>query len=410
MNYIELAKKLISFPSLTPESAGCVEYIGEMLKKLGFKTYIIKFGKGKEEVTNLYAIYENGGPNICFAGHIDVVPTGPLEKWKYPPFEPTIDEEKLFGRGAVDMKGAIAAMIVAAREFLLNCRPEEGSISFLITSDEEGPAKCGTKPMIQWLEDNNYKIDFCIIGEPTYKKSFGDVIQIGRRGSASFMLEIFGMQGHVAYDNFVNPNLIAVQILNDFAHLKLDDGIDLFVPSKLNITSIDVGNFATNIIPDKATIRFNIRYNTSHTAASLEKQCRKIIENHSSNFTLRLVEESPVPFISDLDDHYVQLFAKIVAEQVGQVPEFTTYGGASDGRFIRKMCQVLEFGLASSTAHQINEYLFLEDLQNLYGIYHNILLQCFSTHKADVSELADAPDLESDAARYGGSSPPIRTT
>lgn len=410
MNYIELTKKLISFPSITPKSNGCIEYLAEILHDMGFMCHVVKFGPENEQVTNLYAVYENGGKNICFAGHIDVVPTGPLEKWKYPPFEPTIEGDKLYGRGTVDMKGAIAAMIVAAREMLLTFKPQKGSVSFLITSDEEGPAKYGVKPMIQWLEENGHKIDFCLIGEPTYQNTFGDVIQIGRRGSASFLLEVCGMQGHVAYDNFINPNVIVANILNDFIKLEIDQGTSTFIPSKLNITSIDVGNFTTNIVPDKASIRFNIRYNNSHSADSLQKMCTKIITTHCHNFTLNLVEEAPTPFLSDTNNSYIQLFKQVVESYTTQETKFTTYGGASDGRFISKICQVIEFGLASSNAHQINEYLFLQDLQNLYRIYHDFLLQCFSTHIADVAELADAPDLESDAARYGGSSPFIRTT
>ncbi len=389
MTSLELAQKLMSFPSITPLSSGCIEYIATLLRESGFEAHIMKFGSDSQEVTNLYAVYNGGGRNMCFAGHIDVVPTGPLEKWKYPPFEPTIEGDKLYGRGAVDMKAAIAAMIVAAKNFLLS-QEKNGSISFLITSDEEGPARFGTKPMIEWLKQNNHKIDFCIIGEPTYKEYFGDLIQVGRRGSASFLLEIYGMQGHVAYDNFINPNVIAAKIANALSEIQLDQGSEPFIPSKLNITSIDSGNFATNIIPDKTTIRFNIRYNDLHNAESLEQICRKIVQNISSDFEIRLVEESPRPFISDINNEDVQLFRNVVAELTGKAPEFTTYGGASDGRFIREICQVIEFGLASDNAHQINEYLFIEDLKNLYGIYYNFLLQFFSAnenpYKADVAE------------------------
>jgi len=381
----KLTQKLISFPSITPISAGCIEYIADLLQQHGFITHVVKFGPEDQQVTNLYAVHGETGPNICFAGHIDVVPTGPLDQWQYHPFSATIEGDKLYGRGAVDMKAAIAAMIVASNNFLSNNKLKCGSISFLLTSDEEGPAKYGIKPMIDWLKQHNHKIDFCVLGEPTYQNTFGDVIQIGRRGSASFALEIRGIQGHVAYDNFINPNLIAIKVLNALTELELDKGHGVFVPSKLNITSIDSSNLATNVIPDKINIRFNVRYNDLHTAKSLEDLCAEVISRFTDNFNLSLVEESPQPFISDTGNEYVQLFQKAVAESIGRTPDFTTYGGASDGRFIRALCQVVEFGLASNTAHQINEYLFLKDLENLYSVYYNFLLQFFSTY-ADVAE------------------------
>jgi succinyl-diaminopimelate desuccinylase len=377
MDCIELTKKLISFPSITPLSSGCIEYIADLLEDYGFKAHIVKFGRKSSQVTNLYASFGNGGPNICFAGHIDVVPTGPLDQWIYPPFEATIQGDKLYGRGAVDMKAAISAMIIASQNFIASRKLTSGTISFLITSDEEGPAKYGTKLMMQWLEENGHKIDFCILGEPTYQKTFGDVLQIGRRGSASFLLDIQGVQGHVAYGNFVNPNVIAAKVLSEFIELKLDDGNGVFTPSNLEITSIDTGNFATNVIPNKTTIRFNIRYNDLHNAISLEQKCCNIVAKFSNNFSLNLVEESPEPFLSDVNNKYTRLFCDVVAKVVGRQPKFTTYGGASDARFIIKMCQVVEFGLASQTAHQINEHLFLQDLKNLCRIYEDFLLQFF---------------------------------
>jgi succinyl-diaminopimelate desuccinylase len=375
MDCLSLTKKLISFPSVTPLSSGCIEYIAELLKSLDFETHVVRFGEDRQQVTNLYAVRRGLGPNICFAGHIDVVPPGPLDQWKYPPFDATIEDDKLYGRGAVDMKAAIAAMIISARDFLLTEQSKDLTVSFLITSDEEGAAQYGIKPMINWLEQHNHKIDFCILGEPTYKQKFGDVIQVGRRGSASFKLVINGLQGHVAYDNFVNPNDIAAKVAIALKEMELDEGNGIFAPSRLNITSIDASNVTTNLIPNSAVVRFNIRYNTLHTALTLEQKCRTVISSIANDFELRLVEESPVPFITDLDNVYLKLFQKIVADCTQETPELTTYGGASDGRFIIKLCPVIEFGLGSSSAHQINEYLFLEDLQKLCGIYHNFLLQ-----------------------------------
>jgi succinyl-diaminopimelate desuccinylase len=377
MDCLELTKKLISFPSITPLSSGCIEYIADLLESYGFKTYIVKFGQAAASVTNLYAVFGNQGPNICFAGHVDVVPTGPVDQWTYPPFEATIKDDKLYGRGAVDMKAAISAMIIASRDFIKSSQPASGRISFLLTSDEEGPAQYGIRPMMQWLEENGHKLDFCVLGEPTYQKTFGDVVQIGRRGSASFILDLIGVQGHVAYDNFLNPNVIAANVAQELICLKLDDAGGLLPPSSLNITSIDTGNYTTNVVPHKTTIRLNIRYNDLHNAAGLEQKIRSITKKFSSNFQLNLIEESPEPFLSDVNNKYVQKFCKTVAAALGRAPEFTTYGGASDGRFIIKMCQVVEFGLASQTAHQINEHLFLKDLENLSRIYRDFLLQFF---------------------------------
>jgi succinyl-diaminopimelate desuccinylase len=377
MNLLELTKQLISFDSITPLSNGCIEYIDALLKSYGFQTYIVKFGSSSHEVTNLYAVFGDHGPNICFAGHIDVVPTGPLDQWIYPPFKATVRDDKLYGRGAVDMKAAIGAMIIASRNFIQNNSAQSGRISFLLTSDEEGAALYGIKPMINWLKENGHQIDFCILGEPTYQKAFGDVVQIGRRGSASFLLDIIGTQGHVAYDNFDNPNAIAIKIGSELMSLKLDDGNDLFVASELNITSIDTGNYVTNIVPYKTTIRFNIRYNNLWNPQDLQEKCHGIIAKFSSNFQLSLVEKPSVPFLSDINNKHVQKFCKVVFDAIGLRPEFTTYGGASDGRFIINMCQVIEFGLASKTAHQINEHLFLQDLENLSRIYEDFLLQFF---------------------------------
>ncbi|AVP87498.1 succinyl-diaminopimelate desuccinylase [Candidatus Phycorickettsia trachydisci] len=375
INCLELAKKLMSFPSITPQSAGCIEYIASLLKEYSFKTEIICEGPEGARVTNLYAFINEGkGPNLCFAGHIDVVPVGDEKKWTSPPFKPEIRDGKLYGRGAVDMKGAIAAMIVAARNYLEH--NDKAQIIFLITSDEEGPAIYGTKVL---LESINPTLDFCILGEPTYKERFGDVVQVARRGSASFLLEIYGKQGHVAYDNFINPHSYATKIAALFEEMKLDEGNGILPPSKLNITSFDTDNMATNIVPDKTTIRFNIRYNNLQNVELLTKKLNELISQVTQDFTLALVEPSPEPYMSDIEDEYVKLFVKTVEEFTNQKTELTAYGGASDGRFIRRMCQVVEFGLGSSSAHQVDEHLVVSELENLSKLYGEFLVKFFDT-------------------------------
>jgi len=305
------------------------------------------------------------------------VPVGDEKKWTSTPFKPEIRDGKLYGRGAVDMKGAIAAMIVAARKYLEH--NNKAQISFLITSDEEGPAVYGTKVL---LEAINPTLDFCVLGEPTYKERFGDVVQVARRGSASFLLEIYGQQGHVAYDNFINPHTYATKIAALFEDIKLDAGSGILPPSKLNITSFDTGNKATNVVPDKTSIRFNIRYNNLQSVESLTAKLNDLILRvipDPKDFKLDLVEPSPEPYMSDIEDEYVKLFVETVKEFTGQKTEFTAYGGASDGRFIRRMCQVVEFGLGSGSAHQVDEHLVISELENLSKLYGEFLVKFFDT-------------------------------
>ncbi len=380
MDCIELTKKLVNFSSVTPLSLGCIEYIAQFLENLGFEAHVVKFGSGAKEVTNLYAVYRNGGKNICFAGHIDVVPTGPVENWQHAPFEAKIADGKLYGRGTVDMKGAIAAMLSCVQEviFALKQDNKPGSISFLLTSDEEGDAIYGLDPMVKWLEEKGEKLDFCIIGEPTYHESFGDVLQIGRRGSVTFQLEIFGTQGHAAYEDYLDTPSVTIKILNDLINLSLDDGDEVFVASKLKIISLDIPYIASNVIPGKATISLNIRYNNLQSSDKLQQICENIIQKYHNNFTLTKLYDNVLPFVCDKNISYIQDFAQIVTKEIGQMPKFLTSGGASDGRFIVKLCPVLEFGLANNMAHKIDEYLLIEDLQKLARIYRNFLLQCFS--------------------------------
>jgi len=374
IDLVGLAQKLIEFPSITPYSSGCIEYIADLLKALGFKTHILKFGPEHQQVTNLYA-YKNQGPNLCFAGHVDVVPCGDLDHWKYQPFSGQIDGDRIYGRGAVDMKGGLAAMILAAGDYLINNDTDQ--ISFLITSDEEGLARYGTKAVMEWLEDKGMKLDFCILGEPTYQEYFGDSLQIGRRGSANFVLEVYGKQGHVAYDNFSNPHIPANKILSFLIEDILDTGNRMFPASKLNITSIDTSNIITNIVPEKTSVRFNVRFNNLHSAHSLKLFLKNKILQITPHFKLELLEGESEPFITDVKNKYVELFQQAIKQVTGRKAQTTTYGGTSDGRFIVKTCPVVEFGLASNAAHQVDEHLIISDLEKLYSVYYNFLLQFF---------------------------------
>ncbi|AVP87692.1 succinyl-diaminopimelate desuccinylase [Candidatus Phycorickettsia trachydisci] len=374
IDLVGLAKKLIEFPSITPYSSGCIEYIDDLLKHYGFKTHILKFGPEYQQITNLYA-YKNQGPNLCFGGHVDVVPCGDLERWKYPPFSGQVDGDRLYGRGAVDMKGGLAAMILAARDYLINNDTDQ--VSFLITSDEEGVAKYGTKAVMEWLEDKGMRMDFCILGEPTYQEYFGDSLQIGRRGSANFVLEVYGKQGHVAYDNFSNPHIPANKILDFLIDDILDTGNDMFPASKLNITSIDTSNIVTNIVPEKTSIRFNVRFNNLHSAHSLKLFLKNKILQITPHFKLELLEGESEPFITNIKNKYVELFQQSIKQITGRKAQPTTYGGTSDGRFIVDTCPVVEFGLASNAAHQVDEHLIISDLEKLYSVYYNFLLQFF---------------------------------
>jgi succinyl-diaminopimelate desuccinylase len=366
MNIEELFSKLVSYRSVTPHHEGALDFINTFLSDNGFKTYIKEFGP--EKIGNLYAVFGSGAPNICLCGHIDVVPAG--EGWSYDPFSASCVEGKLYGRGAVDMKGSLAAMLLAAA----NIAPKitQGSISFLITSDEEGEAQYGTSEMLKWMWQNNHKIDFAILGEPTSEEKICDVIKVGRRGSFSCNLKILGKQGHVAYPHKAkNPIDQLLKIMTDLKALQLDKGTENFDPSNLEVTSIDTGNGTANVIPAEISVRFNIRYNTSHNAESLEKIIRNIVENHTSSYEMKCTS-SAEPFISEMHE-YTKDLSDIIAINLGYSPKYSTSGGTSDARFIRNYAPVCELGLRSDMAHKIDEYVPFSDLQTLYNVYHDCL-------------------------------------
>jgi succinyl-diaminopimelate desuccinylase len=373
---IALSEKLINFPSITPADAGIIDFLISILEPIGFKCHKLAFSEENHpEVINLYARYGTSSPNLCFAGHTDVVPVGDLKAWATDPFKATIIDNKLYGRGAVDMKPAVAAFIAAIKEVLENLDGFDGSLSLLITGDEEASAVNGTVKVLKWLKENNEKIDACIVGEPTNPERLGEMIKIGRRGSISYKLTVNGIQGHVAYPHLAdNPITKLIDILK-LIKQPLDKGTKEFQPSNLEITNIDVGNTATNVIPNQANANINIRFNNLHTAESLtsfiKDQCNKI----TSNYHLEILSLSDSFLTKD------EFLSKIVTEAVKEVtnltPELSTTGGTSDARFIKNYCPVIECGLINKTAHKVNEHVEVNDIINLSRIYRNAIEKFF---------------------------------
>jgi succinyl-diaminopimelate desuccinylase len=373
---LETLAKLVSFKSVTPKSGGAIEYIAELLTSVGFACDIQILGETEEEKTvNLYAKYGTESPNICFAGHIDVVPPMNENLWEYDPFELKIVGEKVYGRGTVDMKGSIACAMVATLNYLKNnSKKTNGSISFLLTSDEEGCAKYGTKPMLEYLVQKDEKIHFSILGEPTTRIKLGDTIKIGRRGSVNFTLAVTGKQGHVAYPfAAVNPITSSVKIAADLINIKFDEGSEFFEKTNLEMTSFDVGNSVVNIIPEQVTLNFNVRFNNLHTAKTIFGTVLETIAKHEVIFDLQY-ESSSEAFIQEYSEK-MKKFANIVKNQCNIVPEIETNGGTSDARFIHKYSEIVEFGLSFDQAHKINEHTKISDLQTLYNVYYTSLVE-----------------------------------
>lgn len=374
---LEILKQLVSFRSITPKGEDAIIYISKILSEHGFDCDIKSFGDGYEKTTNLYAVLGNSNPNICFAGHLDVVPPGYLANWQYDPFVATEQDGYIYGRGVVDMKGAIAASIAATIEFLKLNRPF-GAISFLLTTDEEGSGKNGTKLMLDYIKDKYKPIDFCIVGEPTCESKLGDVIKIGRRGSINFVLRVRGKQGHVAYpERALNPVPVMIKILSHLSELQLDKGAEYFDKSNLEVTSIDVDNKISNIIPESITANFNIRFSDLHSEESLVALIKEVIGRYSDNYELDYSCSSN-PFIQPYSEE-IDGFANIVSKITGVNPSISTTGGTSDARFIYKYCQLVEFGLFSDQAHKINENCKISDLQMLCKVYYAYLVASFSS-------------------------------
>ncbi len=383
MRYLDYLKKLIACKSVTPSDGGAMEYIKTLLQEHGFYVDVQVFGEENYRVLNLYAEYTANnmlpkGPNLCFAGHVDVVPAGEDNLWQSDPFVMRCDGDKIYGRGAVDMKGAIACMLAASFEYLKANPNFGGAISFLLTSDEEGKAQHGTRAMLEYLQKRGKNIDFAVLGEPTCGAEVGDTIKIGRRGSINFTLKINGTQGHVAYPELANnPVHCLVKVLHDLTHTSLDDGSKFFPPSNLEITSIDVNNNVTNVIPKSAEAKFNIRFNDLHSSESIVKLVRQRIEKYAPDYELKS-QVSANSFIQEPTKWFADL-ALVVEEQTGFKPEFRTNGGTSDARFIKDYCQVAEFGLLSEFAHKINENTKNSDLQRLHNVYYYFLSKFFAS-------------------------------
>ena len=367
-NSVALLQDLIRCKSVTPDEGGALDYLEKLLGANGFTCHRLKFSdKDTPDVDNLYARRGTDAPHLCFAGHTDVVPVGEENLWTCDPFGGAIKDGQIWGRGACDMKGAIAAFVAAAID-----TPTKGSISFLITGDEEGPSINGTKKVLEWLEKQGEKIDFCIVGEPTSRETLGDMLKIGRRGTFTGRISVSGKQGHVAYPHLADnpvPKLLA--LLKTIDDLELDKGTAHFQPSNLEIVNIDIGNKAENVIPAAARAIFNVRFNDQYTGATLEKKLRDAMGalKIPYNMDVRVGGES---FYTPPGKHS-DLLLNAIKKITGKDAEISTSGGTSDARFIKSYCPVVEFGIVGKTAHQIDEHVAVKDMQALTEIYKEVI-------------------------------------
>ena len=381
INELQLAKELIKFPSVTPLDAGIMKFLEKKLKTLGFKTNILEFKeKNSKPVKNLYAKLGNKSPNFCYAGHLDVVPAGNLKDWSVSPFKPAVKRGHLIGRGANDMKSSIAAFVSAVDNFIKDKKKFKGSISLLITGDEEGVAINGTKKVVNYLKKKKEKIDFCLVGEPTNPNKLGEMIKIGRRGSMTGRLSVIGIQGHVAYPQSANnPSTTLVQILNELKEIKFDKGTKNFQPTNLEITKININNTADNVIPGLADATFNIRFNNKHSSISIKKKINKIIKKicikNKSKYKITY-NVSGEAFLTK-PNSTTYMIQNIIKKVTKIKPKLSTTGGTSDARFIKKISPCLEFGLVGKTMHKVDEAVSLRDLKNLTKIYEKILQNYF---------------------------------
>lgn len=371
---LKLAFELLQRPSVTPDDAACLELIGNRLAALGFKLEHLRYG----EVDNLWARRGESGPLFCFAGHTDVVPPGPLERWETPPFEPSIDAEGyLRARGAADMKGSIAAMLIAVENFVQQHPDHPGSLAFLLTSDEEGPAVNGTVKVIEHLEARQEKIDWCLVGEPSSTNKVGDVIKNGRRGSLGARLLIKGKQGHVAYPHLAdNPVHKAAAALAELAAEVWDEGNEFFPATSFQISNIHAGTGATNVVPGELEVLFNFRFSTELTAEQLQQRTQQLLDRHGLNYDIEWTL-SGLPFLTAAGA-LVEAADHAIYKVTGQKTLLSTSGGTSDGRFIAPTgAQVVELGPVNATIHQVNERVLAEDLNQLTEIYQELLQQLF---------------------------------
>ena len=371
---VQLAQRLVRCPSVTPVEGGALDLLQDEFTKLGFDCTRLPFGAGEKRVDNLFARRGKGGPHFAFAGHTDVVPVGDAAQWQHDPFGGTLVDGKLYGRGTADMKGGIAAFVAAVSA--LGGADDTGSISFIITGDEEGDADFGTVKMVEWLQANDQVPDVCVVGEPTNLSHLGDVIKNGRRGSLSCQLHVDGVQGHVAYPHLAdNPITHLITMLAPVNSTALDGGNDYFDPSTANVTSIDTGNEAGNVIPASVSAKFNIRFNTEHNSDDLISWLEEHFNRAGGEWTATW-RASAQPFVTPVGS-LTKLMQTAIESVTGQKPVLSTSGGTSDARFITRICPVAEFGLVGQTMHQVDEHVDTADIDQLAKIYHEMLVRFF---------------------------------
>ena len=374
---LQLTKALIAQPSVTPDDMHCQPMMAERLKPLGFECKTLSYADEHGEVDNLWAIVGDQGPLLCFAGHTDVVPPGSLDDWNSHPFEPTIRDGYLYGRGAADMKTSLAAMVVACERAAANAKQTgkslQGRIAFLITSDEAGPASCGTVKVVEWLEANDIQIDYCVVGEPSSTDSVGDIIKNGRRGSLGCLLTVKGVQGHVAYPHLAdNPIHRVAPALAELAAEEWDQGNDFFPATSFQISNINGGTGASNVIPGDVEVMFNFRFSTELTEADLRQRTEAILNKHQLDYDIDW-KLSGQPFLT-AEGNLVDATKQAILQTPGRATTLSTAGGTSDGRFIAPTgAQVVEIGPVNATIHKINERVKLDDIEPLTDIYQSII-------------------------------------
>lgn len=373
---VSLTRDLLHCPSVTPADAGALGVVEKALKGAGFETHRLVFTEpGTPDVDNLFAKIGAGAPHLTFAGHTDVVPPGDVKRWRFDPFSGEIAEGKIFGRGASDMKGGVAAFVAAAIAYVAENGTPKGAISFLITGDEEGPSINGTAKLLDWARDRGETFNHCIVGEPTNVSTLGDTIKIGRRGSLSGRIVVRGKQGHSAYPHRAdNPVPAIARVVAALSAHEFDSGTTHFDRSNLEVTSIDVGNTAANVIPGEARAQFNIRFNDAWTPTKLHERIREVVRGAAGPAQVD-VEFSPcnaVSFLTEPGD-FTELVFEAVREITGQTPKLSTSGGTSDARFITRDCPVLEFGLINESIHAVDEHARISDIDSLTEIYRRIL-------------------------------------
>jgi succinyl-diaminopimelate desuccinylase len=377
MKTTKFAQELIQKPSITPLDKGCQNLMTAKLEKIGFEITKLNFGAGCEKVENFFAIKKGSSENsktFMFAGHTDVVPIGDEKSWQIPPFSAEIKDGFICGRGAADMKGSLASMVVACEEFVANNPNHDGNIAFLITSDEEGPAKYGTVKVCEYLQDKKQKIDYCLVGEPSSTSELGDIIKNGRRGSLNGFLTIIGKQGHIAYPHLANnPIHLATGFLDELTSVVWDNGDEYFAPTSLQISNINSGTGVTNVIPANLEVIFNFRYNTTHTHLELQEKVEDLLKKHNLEYKIDW-QHSGASFITKVGD-LVNASVESCFETTGIKSEISTTGGTSDGRFIAPMlgCELVELGPLNATIHQVDEKVSTQDLENLTKVYVKIL-------------------------------------